>query len=490
MLSAIQQGLIETSQICRTSTKNIEELVVNSMLTRIEEFFAANADEPSTGSRSLKNSLFNLSEQIIFNTNANNQRHPVVIRMLRIAKDQINPEEVTVPDIQRHVYLCLENFSNKVLFNGVPEAFAYVSSYFSALNHESTNIDREGCEGLNANLLDFIIKLSSMVQGNSPVFQNSAASLLSRMRLRPVNSPGSMGDRIQASNQLTMRYGRTFAPIQRSILDALSDEAVVKKLGASYLQFVDNFGVNRLNKNGRELLHRLLGQDNFDILNYAENTRQEARRLVKQARCNNLYFAEQDAGKFENRLSIEEINQSYKKALIALQSKEIESYGNRFDHLDQLLSISNIPNKVALDNLDLFNETLDIISDEIIPDGLFIKSVLEATHRQKMTKYNLNKKILNRFLIHCQESLAPRLESVDMQRIYFLDLLEMFVSNNWNNSQTYNSFIMGFGESFDEMSDSQAVRFIELLTRAGLNQVDILEAVIDKVINSKDRRRT
>jgi hypothetical protein len=46
---------------------------------------------------------------------------------------------------------------------------------------------------------------------------------------------------------------------------------------------------------------------------------------------------------------------------------------------------------------------------------------------------------------------------------------------------------MGFGESFDDFSNNQAIKFIDLLTQAGLNQVDILEAIIDKVFASEQK---
>ena len=77
--------------------------------------------------------------------------------------------------------------------------------------------------------------------------------------------------------------------------------------------------------------------------------------------------------------------------------------------------------------------------------------------------------------------LKPRIESFDMTRLEFLDLLELFVSEDWQNHETYNSFIRGFGEAFDDFNAPQASRFISLLVDAGLNQRDIFEAVLEKV---------
>ena len=69
----------------------------------------------------------------------------------------------------------------------------------------------------------------------------------------------------------------------------------------------------------------------------------------------------------------------------------------------------------------------------------------------------------------------------------FLNLLNMFVKEGWYNAQTYNSFIKGFGEGFDDFNNTQATKFISLLVQAGLNQTDILEAVIDKVLSDEKR---
>ena len=48
--------------------------------------------------------------------------------------------------------------------------------------------------------------------------------------------------------------------------------------------------------------------------------------------------------------------------------------------------------------------------------------------------------------------LEDRLESIDMSRIQFLDLLEAFVDEKWKNHETYNSFIKGFGSEFENFT--------------------------------------
>ena len=77
-----------------------------------------------------------------------------------------------------------------------------------------------------------------------------------------------------------------------------------------------------------------------------------------------------------------------------------------------------------------------------------------------------------------------------MNRSQFINLLEMYVNESWENHDTYNSFIRGFGNSFDDFSEQHMVKFVTLLGKAGLNQQDILEAVIEKVNSSADRRST
>ena len=53
----------------------------------------------------------------------------------------------------------------------------------------------------------------------------------------------------------------------------------------------------------------------------------------------------------------------------------------------------------------------------------------------------------------------------------------MFVNEKWENHETYNGFIRGFGIKFEDFTDEEAVNIISLLVKAGLNQEDILEAV-------------
>lgn len=75
-----------------------------------------------------------------------------------------------------------------------------------------------------------------------------------------------------------------------------------------------------------------------------------------------------------------------------------------------------------------------------------------------------------------------------MRRDEFLELLEMFVSQKWMNHETYNNFIRGFGNNFEAFNEIDAVTFITQLVKAGLNQNDILDAVIEKVNTGNNQR--
>ena len=91
--------------------------------------------------------------------------------------------------------------------------------------------------------------------------------------------------------------------------------------------------------------------------------------------------------------------------------------------------------------------------------------------------------------MHSSNHFQPKIENSTLPRDEFIRLLELFVNENWENHETYSNFIRGFGKNFDDFSSQQSVRLIQSLVNAGLNQEDILEAVIKKVI-ADDNSRT
>ena len=74
-------------------------------------------------------------------------------------------------------------------------------------------------------------------------------------------------------------------------------------------------------------------RDDVDIPNIMAGFRNEAVRLVDQAKINNLYALTAAKGKFECKLTEEDLNKSFKEALIALQTKEQRRYKTQTDHL-------------------------------------------------------------------------------------------------------------------------------------------------------------
>lgn len=92
-------------------------------------------------------------------------------------------------------------------------------------------------------------------------------------------------------------------------------------------------------------------------------------RLVEQTKLLSMYAREARRGNFECSVTDEDISDSFKKALIALQSKERRSYGlaKNFDHISQVLQIGKVSNAIVQENTPLIKETLSVITDEILP---------------------------------------------------------------------------------------------------------------------------
>ena len=94
---------------------------------------------------------------------------------------------------------------------------------------------------------------------------------------------------------------------------------------------------------------------------------------------------------------------------------------------------------------------------------------MDAVAVKRYKKGQLNRSIYNRFLMQSSNQLSSKIENMELRQEKFLNLLNMFVDEGWENAQTYNSFIKGFGEGFDDFSEVRATQFIALLVKAGLN---------------------
>lgn len=250
---------------------------------------------------------------------------------------------------------------------------------------------------------------------------------------------------------------------------------------AQYLQNVNLYGDSRLNPEAKEQLHSYLEREN-EIGNVAASIRNHAIRLVEQSKMNSLYARVARTAGFESTLSEEELNDSYKKALVALQTKDQRSYASSFDHISQLLQLG----PSSRDNQPLVTETLDVIFDGIIPEQVLIERLIGAMRTKDLQRPAGGRSMEHRVLLHASNHLGNRIAELGLRREQFLDLLEVFVRENWRNADTYNRFIDGFGVGCEQFPPQQAARFISLLVQAGLNQVDILDEVINKTVTESD----
>lgn len=118
---------------------------------------------------------------------------------------------------------------------------------------------------------------------------------------------------------------------------------------------------------------------------------------------------------------------------------------------------------------------------------MLTNKIIEAFNARKLRRDKAGG-IGHLVLLNTSDRYAEKLERFAMSINEFSDLLELFVEHKWQNHETYNGFIRGFGVKFEEFSNQEAVNFISLLVKAGLNQGDILEAVIEKVNASLNKQ--
>ena len=253
-----------------------------------------------------------------------------------------------------------------------------------------------------------------------------------------------------------------------------------------YLKNLDNFGDRKLTAKGREVLSNLFQKENFKIETAMDGVRDVDLKLVDQAKINNLYARTARANNFTSNLEDDDISISFKKALIALQSKNRSGYQSRNDHISQLIQVGQVPQQIVKSNAGLIKETFAAICDSIIPEKQLTNRIIEAFTARKLRR-DVGGGIGHLVLLNTSDRYAEKLEKFGLPINEFSELLELFVDQKWQNHETYNSFIRGFGSKFEDFSDLEAINFISLLVKAGLNQVDILEAVIEKVLASNVR---
>lgn len=138
------------------------------------------------------------------------------------------------------------------------------------------------------------------------------------------------------------------------------------------------------------------------------NTRgHEAVRIVEQAKVNNLRHRVSRMLGFESGLEQEDVNDSLKKALIALQTKDRRGFESNFDQVSQLLQIGKIDGRFIRDNNELLRETMDTIYNEIIPDRQLTEKVIDAFKERSVNRSGqLGKVMANQVMLHTSSHLS------------------------------------------------------------------------------------
>ena len=101
---------------------------------------------------------------------------------------------------------------------------------------------------------------------------------------------------------------------------------------------------------------------------------------------------------------------------------------------------NNVPPKILHGNTNLLNETLGAIFFEIIPKNKQIDSVVQAFKVKNYQKQKLNPQFQRTILDFVSVLMSKRLENLEMRQDKFLELLEVFVNENWKDLATYDSF--------------------------------------------------
>ena len=70
-----------------------------------------------------------------------------------------------------------------------------------------------------------------------------------------------------------------------------------------------------------------------------------------------------------------DLSESFKKALLVIQSQDSGDQASKFD---ELFSIGKLPNNVTSENMDLVKETIDVLFQEVLPQGRSINPLINA----------------------------------------------------------------------------------------------------------------
>jgi hypothetical protein len=102
----------------------------------------------------------------------------------------------------------------------------------------------------------------------------------------------------------------------------LESEDLASQYPGDYLRLAESFGTKKMSKEAMNVLIDLVTKDDVQVDSLMKSIRNESLRLVEQSKINTLYYRLSKTNKFESRLESEDVADSFKKALIALQNKE------------------------------------------------------------------------------------------------------------------------------------------------------------------------
>jgi hypothetical protein len=217
--------------------------------------------------------------------------------------------------------------------------------------------------------------------------------------------------------------------------EVFANETMAKQYPAQYLKAVDAYGDRRLNQEGKKVLLDLLSNEDTKVETLCDEHRTESVRFVDQARINNLYYRTMKKAGLDCKLEIEDLDSSFKKAVVALQTDKRRGYDGQNDQISQLMMVGRVPGQTIRDNNMLIREAVNDIYSNIIPDRELVSRIIEAFKIQKQQR-DSNNAFSNQMLNNTSKHLAEKIEKFEMQRTEFVDLLELFVDNKWQNHET------------------------------------------------------
>lgn len=199
-------------------------------------------------------------------------------------------------------------------------------------------------------------------------------------------SPGYIRELGTQHRRIQETFGRSVYFLDKQIKDVLESEDIARKFTGDYIKLAESYGVSKIGNKATDTMVAMMSEQGFEIEDIYAGVKNEGLRLVDQSKANALYYRMSKQKKFECKLDAEEVNDGFKKALIALQNKEQKNYYKRHDHLTQILQLGKVNQETIKENSDLIKETLTTIYDDIIPDNRIIDNILEAFQVRRQQK--------------------------------------------------------------------------------------------------------